>query len=405
MIKIIKNRLKFIIELLLSFYQGASISSLFFEILIRLSNVPKTRKKTLIKSIKSYQPLFYKFDEFMKLNHFSENLKNEIEENIKVDRRTVIFLKHLMLYHLWFGSFVNCQYLRNLYRIKLICFQQKQHTLDFNAARAALEANRLYILKTWLKKKKISKFDNNLLKVFLDHLKISSHEKSPHLELSKSSMVNLVQNKKIIVIGPAPDDKVHSLEKLNKYDLSIGANYVSDISAKTNISYYSGFIKKAGSDTVINSLKDLDIACIQSQYFKLLRLNPIQYLKVRIFEADSISIMLMFKSEPNLIQNIIFDLLKFNPNKIYLCGINFYTSKETYRNRSYTNFHSNEKKKKPILETIRIVHDLFANFIFLKNIWMNGLMEVSENVEKVISLTELEYAEKLDNLSRTNIEY
>ena len=36
---------------------------------------------------------------------------------------------------------------------------------------------------------------------------------------------------------------------------------------------------------------------------------------------------------------------------------------------------------------------------------MNGLMEVSENVEKVISLTELEYAEKLDNLSKTNIEY
>lgn len=397
--------IRFVKILLTSFFQGASISSLFCEILMRKSKVINLDKKILIRSIKSYPSITNRLNEFIGLNNFSEDLKNEIEKNIEVDRKTIIFLNHSMLYHLWFGNFINCQYLRKLYRIKLINFQQKNNILDFDAVRAALEVNRLYIVKIWLKKKKISVFDGFLMKNFLDFLKICYRENSKQTEISKSPMLSLVQNKKVIVIGPAPDDRAHTLEKLNEYDVSVSANYVSGISSKSNISYYSGFVKKAGSENVIKSIKDLDLACIQSQYLNLLKTNFKQNLKIRCFKADSILLMLMFKSEPNLIQNIVFDLLKFKPKKIYLCGINFYTSKETYRNKSYTNFHSIEKKRKPILETIRKVHDPFANFIFLKNFWTNGLIEVSENVEKIISLSEFEYAERLNDLSKTNLKF
>ena len=150
----IKNYIKLIREIILNFYGGTSVAALICEILIYKSKKIKTKKQSLIKSIQSFHPVFNKCNDLIRLNHFSKNLKNDIEKNIKTDRRTIIFLKHSMLYHLWFGSFVNCQYLRNLYRKKLIFFQQQQDFLDLNAARAAVELNKRYLLSTWLKKKK-----------------------------------------------------------------------------------------------------------------------------------------------------------------------------------------------------------------------------------------------------------
>ena len=398
----IKNYIKLIREIILNFYGGTSVAALICEILIYKSKKIKTKKQSLIKSIQSFHPVFNKCNDLIELNHFSKNLKNDIEKNIKTDRRTIIFLKHSMLYHLWFGSFVNCQYLRNLYRKKLIFFQQQQDFLDLNAARAAVELNKRYLLSTWLKKKKISKLDNNFSKVFLNYLKFSSHESFSDLELSQPSMVDLVQNKKIIIIGPAPDDEVQSLEILNKYDISVGANYVSGRDTKFNISYYGGGLLNIVDPTiVVNSLKDLDFACIVSPYLDMLKFDPIQSLKVRSFEEDLLTLMLIFKSRPNMIQDIILDLLKHNPKKIYLCGINFFLGKKIYREKSYTKFLDDKRKKNGVLTTLR-AHDPFANFAFLKNLWTNGLIEVSEDLKSVISLTENEFSKKLDNLSITD---
>ena len=111
--------------------------------------------------------------------------------------------------------------------------------------------------------------------------------------------------------------------------------------------------------------------------------------------------MLIFKSRPNLMQDIILDLLKHNPKKIYLCGTNFFLGKKTYREKSFTKFIKNERKKDGVLKTLR-AHDPFANFAFLKNVWTNGLIEVSDDLKNVISLTESEFSKKLDNLSITD---
>jgi hypothetical protein len=397
----IKNYIKLIREIILNFYGGTSVAALICEILIYKSKKIKTKKQSLIKSIQSYHPVFNKCNDLIRLNHFSKNLKNDIEKIIKTDRRTIIFLKHSMLYHLWFGSFVNCQYFRNLYRKKLIFFQQHQNFLDLNAVRAAVELNKRYLLSAWFKKKKISKLDNDFSKVFLNYLKFGSHESFSDLELSQPSMVDLVHNKKIIIIGPAPDDEIQSLEILNKYDISVGANYVSGRDTKFNISYYGGLIKKVDPAIVVNSFKDLDFACIVSPYLDMLKFDPIQSLKVRSFEEDLLTLMLIFKSRPNMIQDIVLDLLKHNPKKIYLCGINFFLGKKTYREKSYAKFVDNERKKNGVLKTLR-AHDPFANFAFLKNVWTNGLIEVSEDLKSVISLTENEFSKKLDNLSITD---
>ena len=56
--------------------------------------------------------------------------------NIKSTWKNIIFLKHSILYHHWFGSLVNSQYLRNLYRKHIITYQEKENYICFSAAQA-----------------------------------------------------------------------------------------------------------------------------------------------------------------------------------------------------------------------------------------------------------------------------
>ena len=55
-----------------------------------------------------------------------------------------------------------------------------------------------------------------------------------------------------------------------------------------------------------------------------------------------------------------------------------------------------KKKNKSVIENLRGSHDLFSNFMIIKNLWKNGLIDVSNDVEKLISLSEIEYANKLE---------
>ena len=137
-------------------------------------------------------------------------------------------------------------------------------------------------------------------------------------------------------------------------------------------------------------------ACIFPEYLKLKKFSQIKSLNVKGIDKDLRSLMINFRTRPNLIQEVVFDLLKNNPKKIYLCGINFYLVKKIYRDSSYSKYFINEKKNKSVIENLRGSHDLFSNFMIIKNLWKNGLIDVSNDVEKLISLSEIEYANKIE---------
>ena len=214
-------------------------------------------------------------------------------------------------------------------------------------------------------------------------------------------MTNLVKDKKLIVIGPAPDSELNSMSVVNDYDISVGPNYLSGRDYKFNISYYIALTKKVNIEVLIKSFKDLNFACIASQYYYLIKSNVEKITNVRSFEEDLLSLMFIYKSRPNLIPDIILDLLKHSPKKIYLCGTNFFLGKKTYREKSFTKYIEDDRKKNGVIKTLR-AHDPFANFAFLKNVWKNGLIEVSEDVKNVISLSENEFSKRLDEISNTN---
>ncbi len=399
--KKIKKILKLFNDLIYNFTHGVNLYALYVDLLIDFPNKRlfreylnvKANKNILIKSIRSLEYDFNNTNQFIGLNHFTDNFKNTIENNLKVNWKTIIFLKHSMLYHLWFGSLVNCQFLRNLYRKQIISFQNKQKILNLNAIRAAIEENQIQLIKSWIKKKNFSKFDKNSSKVILNYLKIISHENLDTSALEKSNMINLVKNKRIIIIGPADDEEINTK---NQYDVCVSANFLSGRDDKVDISYYGNIIKNVGAKKVSTSFKDIEFACVTPEFLKLLNLTPIQASKVRGIEKDLRLLLFNFRSRPNMIQDIVIDLLKHNPKKIYLCGINFYINKKIYRDNLYSKFFPSEKKNKSILESLRGAHDPFSNFIILKNIWINGLIDVSKEVEKIISLTEVEYAKKLE---------
>lgn len=396
--------LRLINHLLYSFKEGITVSSLFSEILLSYPNKRffrksfniKLEKKFLIKSIQSYFIAEVDKDEILKSDHFSEKLKVKIEMNIKSTWKNIIFLKHSMLYHHWFGSLVNSQYLRNLYRKHIITYQEKENYICFSAAQAALEENRLTLIETWFKKKRISKLDNDLLRIFNNYLKIISRKYSFNEHTIKSPMLDLIKNKKVIILGPAEDKEFNNKNYKNNYDISVMVNYLHGRDLKPDISYYGQTLKKTNEELTYKSINDLKYACIFPEYLKLKKFSQIKSLNVKGIDKDLRSLMINFRTRPNLIQEVVFDLLKNNPKKIYLCGINFYLVKKIYRDRSYSKYFINEKKNKSVIENLRGSHDLFSNFMIIKNLWKNGLIDVSNDVEKLISLSEIEYANKLE---------
>jgi len=393
--------LKLFYDLIFNFYQGVGIKASYVDFLIEFPNKRffrnsqniKTNKNILINSIKSHNIFFNNSTEFFGINHFSINLKNLLETNLITNWKTIIFLKHSMLYHLWFGSLVNSQYLRNLYRKKLISFQNNQKILNLNAIRAAIEENETLLLYSWIKKKKFSTFDNNVSQIFFDYFKIISKKNQDTSQLSETKMLSLIKNKEIIIIGPAEDEEINSKDH---YDVLVGKNYLARRDEKVHISYYGNFIKLLSNEKILESLNDLKFACLPPEFLNFFNFTPAQSMKVRGIGKDLRTLMFNFRSRPNMIQDIVYDILKYNPKKIYLCGITFYLGNKIYRDKSYFNHFPDDKKKKSIVDNLRYGHDPFSNFNILRNLWINGKIEVSKEVEKVISITEVQYAKKLE---------
>ena len=85
-------------------------------------------------------------------------------------------------------------------------------------------------------------------------MKISSNDKLSDLELSKMEMIDLIKNKKVIVIGPAPDDELKSDDLYKKFDVSVGPNYILT-EIEIQYFYYVALIKKVKADLIYDSFK------------------------------------------------------------------------------------------------------------------------------------------------------
>jgi len=89
-----------------------------------------------------------------------------------------------------------------------------------------------------------------------------------------------------------------------------------------------------------------------------------------------------------MLQNILFDIMIYNPNKIFISGFNFYCSKKMY-NDSYQSIRWYDD-----IFYVRksfALHDLISNFQFVKNIFDINLLSVDELGREILKLSVKDY--------------
>jgi hypothetical protein len=99
---------------------------------------------------------------------------------------------------------------------------------------------------------------------------------------------------------------------------------------------------------------------------------------------------------PMMLQNIIFDLLYYNPISITISCFNFYCS-EIFYNSSYLIANTSIVTDKISRRKTFALHDLESNFLYIKNLYTKKLIQVdSENTRYVLDLSVKEYLEHLE---------
>ena len=89
---------------------------------------------------------------------------------------------------------------------------------------------------------------------------------------------------------------------------------------------------------------------------------------------------------------MIYDLVVQNPSEVFLTGFSFFVQNKAAYQSSYDSSRHGETL---ILESLR-THGAFSNFLFVKNLFVTGVVQADAEVSKILGLSSLDYAERLD---------
>lgn len=257
-----------------------------------------------------------------------------------------------------------------------------------------------------LKNKLVSKGKFNAFSRFME---ITGFISSQHVQLEKSyedvndtSYSNLITGRSIAVLGPAPSE-INLEEVYKHYDVVVKLNYkghnhfssFSKSSQQTLVSYYnSENALKVHDDNNFQFFNDLRFSCyrvIKHDFQK----NLSKQKKARVMYSPN---YFLFNGQAQLVQNTVYDLLFFEPKKIKLFNINFFTSKTPYRQ----NYSINDERKDRLWRFQSFAnHDLISQLNFVRNLFKNNRIEVDDECLEVIKMTDQKYLAVIeDNFTR-----
>ena len=95
--------------------------------------------------------------------------------------------------------------------------------------------------------------------------------------------------------------------------------------------------------------------------------------------------------------SIIYEILKAQPQKIKVFNMNFYYSKDIYR-QGYSPFASKSYEMSLTTILLQANHDCFSNINFTKNLFDRGLIEVDDDCASVINMAPEEYARGMQEI-------
>jgi len=259
-------------------------------------------------------------------------------------------------------------------------------------------------LRNNLLKKDEKYIQQHLLLLGVTELYFNRHVSVTKFYQQKFSLIekefsDYIQNKSIAIVGPLNSSLKLGAE-IDSYDIVLRFNYTGmeqfsedTFGTKTDISFYiSQLLPQERIDSQkISFMNRLDWIIMDTIHGEkdICFLGIKKPLRKR-FYAGHIHVNPFFKGTPSGIQRAIMDLMRFNISKIKIFNTNLFLD-----NNYDKSYKSHGKKGVDYFDFIR--HDPLSNFIFLKSLKENALIETDDILAKILKMSKEEYIEALEN--------
>jgi hypothetical protein len=193
----------------------------------------------------------------------------------------------------------------------------------------------------------------------------------------------LIRGKRVFIAGPLSDGIME--EDVKEFDVMIfiksqKISLLKQFRKFTLIAYYNAFnIRKGSFDDFYKSHENtITFFCLKKSG------NVVASQNVRIFINNPV----LLCGGPMMLQNILFDILTFAPEKIRISSFNFYATAKIYADQYLSTKWFNDTLFK---RTSFADHDLLANFLFVRHLVSRNIVEADEITQNVLAMTDEEY--------------
>ncbi len=217
---------------------------------------------------------------------------------------------------------------------------------------------------------------------------------------------NYINGKSVAVVGPAPTAENNGAE-IDSFDVVVRLNYrgmtiikdTQKFGSRVDVSYYGNVFSESINNIANQEFFDkLDFIVFKSAKHEF-QDKLIESSRGRFFYSPNYC---FFNGSAHLIQNVLFDILHFSPQRVKLFNSNFFLASKTHYS-GYRDIPSSEKDREKKDKDWKIYkrhahHKYLSSFNFTRNLWTSGLIEVDTGCEKVISMSEEAYMSAMQEI-------
>lgn len=178
-------------------------------------------------------------------------------------------------------------------------------------------------------------------------------------------MLNMIHNQKVVILGPMTN---YNSLVINSSDVVVSLNLTKDIMVNLPCSVDISYLKNCSKISSNKSLyDDCDLICIY-RWQSVINYSGAFLQKIRLMRNPSY--LISNRYVPNMLQNILYDVIMYEPAHVVIYGFDGYSTP----NKLYNNEYKETFKVDKMANNIR-KHDPISNFLFTKTLMSNYNIE------------------------------
>lgn len=225
-------------------------------------------------------------------------------------------------------------------------------------------------------------------------------EASKYYSSQDYKFAQYVKGKRIAIVGPAPTGELLG-DEIDQFDVIIRINYrgktklppASEYGSNVHVSYYSNTNSKEvlyGKDN--SYLDDLKFVVARNRFAAIRSQNQLSSTNFRTMFTPN---QFYVTGKAQMLQNILFDLMHFEPLEIKIFKSNFYMSEKRY----YDSYYPDRRIYfGPNIWTDHAFHDLASQHIFSKAIMKNNPIYSDSSTTAVLDLSTDCYISRIQDI-------